>query len=172
MAFTTSIRFATTADADFAQSAAAAAGLLWDRQTMRSYYEDADNLIGVGEIQWPEQGIANKTPCALLMGRKRTATVCEILLLAIDPATLPDVPANATRRRTLVDRLLRGGLEALVARGFTTGFAKVPKGSKMEAYVDSISGVTRIDDPDATAVRHRYSMNLAQAITFLQTRSG
>ena len=88
-----------------------------------------------------------------------------------DPATLPDVPANATRRRTLVDRLLRVGLEALVARGFTTGFAKVPKGSKMATYVESITGVAKIDDPE-TSLRNRYSMDLAQAITFLQTRSG
>ena len=172
MAFSTNIRLATPSDAAFGRAAAAAAGLLWSNETMRTYYDDPDIVIGIGEIRWPEQGIPVDTPCGLIMARKRSATEIEVLLLAIDPAVLPDVPVNVTRRRTIIDRVLRRALEIAVGRGFTTGYAKVAKSAtKMTAYVESITGVTIIDDPE-TALRNRYSMNLTAAITFLQTRSG
>lgn len=172
MAFTTSIRLAQTSDADFARNAAAAAGLVWSRETMQSYYDDPDMIIGIGEIRWPEQSIPNNTPAALVMARKRSLTEIEVLLLAVDPAVLADTGANATRRRTVIDRVLRRGLEVAVSRGFTTGWARVAKTTtKMTAYVEGITGVTIVDDPE-TPLRKRYSMNLAQAITFLQTRSG
>jgi hypothetical protein len=93
-----------------------------------------------------------------------------VMHLAVSAADIPE--SFQTQRRRVADRLLVFLLNRAVNAGLVDGIARrIPAGSKIALYIDTITGVTKSPASGGWANEFDYSMDLAAALAFLQARS-
>lgn len=167
MALTLSIRQATNDDADVCIAGAATAGDdAWTKYTVQSRLADPASRIFLVIADWPERSLTQR-PVAMVAGTSYKGALY-VTHLAIDPSLVP--PNFIAERRRIADRAVIRAIQFAQNRGLTLGWARnIPRNTAISAYIDSITGVSKI----ASVVTNKddYSMDLSQALTFLQNRS-
>lgn len=170
MALTLQGRLATVDDADILIRGAAEAGNpTWTHDTVTSYLSDPNARIFVVLARWPEQGMATFRPVAMIHAMVR-GTRLWVMHLAVDRSAIPDT--FQAQQRRIADRLLVFLLNAAINAGLVDGMARrIPNGSRIANYIDTITGVTKTPASGGWANESDYSMDLVAARNFLQARS-
>lgn len=155
MPLTLTARAATSSAADvaFCVAAVALSGTLWDTTSVAVHLADSLARVSIIEGTWPERGINSAKRIGFYHSARSPGAGgrARVVHIAIDPAVIAAIPANAGARIKVMDKLIRRELTAALARGtLDVNTPRIVPGSPVDNYIQTLPIASTTNNGDGT----------------------